>query len=95
MATDILTLVGGLRRKATRRVVGLMSGTSADGISAAITEITGSDIATRIHIVGFETYPYPAALREEVFKLFSPETSTVDNVCEMNFVLGEFFGVRP
>ena len=91
MATDILALVGGFRRKATRRVVGLMAGTSADGVSAAITEITGSGIATRIHIVGFEIYLYPAALREEVFKLFSPETSTVDKVCKMNFVLGEFF----
>lgn len=85
------TRLEGLRRKATRRVVGLISGTSADGVSTAVTEITGSGVDTKLRVVGFRTYQYPKELREAVFDLFSPETSTVDKVCEMNFVLGEFF----
>ncbi|MGD2142495.1 MAG: anhydro-N-acetylmuramic acid kinase, partial [Candidatus Bathyarchaeota archaeon] len=36
-------------------------------------------------------YPYPLGLRKEIFKLFSPETSTVDLISNMNFVLGEAF----
>jgi anhydro-N-acetylmuramic acid kinase len=80
-----------IRRKDRRRVVGLMSGTSADGVTAAVTEITGSGVDTRLKITGFRTYPYPPDLREAVFDLFNPETSTVDRICEMNFVLGEFF----
>jgi anhydro-N-acetylmuramic acid kinase len=80
-----------IRRKVRRRVVGLMSGTSADGVTAVVAEIAGSGVDTRVEISGFWTYPYPPDLREAVFDLFKPETSTVDRICEMNFVLGEFF----
>ena len=80
-----------IRRKDRRRVVGLMSGTSADGVTAVATEIESSGVDTGIKILGFRTYPYPPNLREAVFELFSPETSTVNRICEMNFVLGEFF----
>ena len=81
----------GIRWKESRRILGLISGTSADGVSAVATEVTGSGLDTDIEILGFRIYPYPSELREAVFELFSPETSTVDKICEMNFILGEFF----
>ena len=90
MTSDIFTHIWRLRQKQVRRVLGLISGTSADGVSAALTEINGSGVETRLNVVAFRTFPYPTALRREIFKLFSPETSTVDRICEMNFVLGEF-----
>jgi anhydro-N-acetylmuramic acid kinase len=79
------------RNKETRTVIGLISGTSADGVSAVAIEIRGSGIKTEIQILAFETYKYPLPLRREVFKLFRPETSTVDKICDMNFVLGQVF----
>jgi anhydro-N-acetylmuramic acid kinase len=75
----------------TRRIIGLMSGTSADGVSAVAVDITGSGTETSLEILGFETFDYPPELREEVFLLFTPESSTVDTISHMNFVLGEFF----
>ena len=86
-----LTRLECIRRKAARRVVGLISGTSADGISAVVTEITGTGLEARMRVLGFGTYPYSLELKEAVFELFHPETSTVDKICEINFVLGEFF----
>ncbi len=86
-----LTHIEGIRRKASRRIVGLISGTSADGVSAVVTEITGTGLKAEMRVLGFGTYPYPPELKEAVFELFRPETSTVDGICEMNFVLGEFF----
>ena len=80
-----------MRRKETRRIIGLMSGTSADGVSAVITEITGSGTSTKIQILHFMTNPYSPELQRAVFGLFNPETSTVEKICVMNFVLGEFF----
>ena len=74
-----------------RRIIGLMSGTSADGVSAVAVDITGTGTETSLEILGFETYDYPPTLREEVFRLFTPESSTVDAISHMNFVLGEFF----
>lgn len=80
-----------IRSKEARRIVGLISGTSADGVSSVVTEIKESGVSTKLQILGFHTSPYPSELRKAVFELFSPETSTVDRICEMNFVLGEFF----
>jgi len=68
-----------------------MSGTSADGVSAVAVDVSGSGVETEIAILASETYPYPDGLRKEVFELFSPESSTVDEICHMNFVLGEAF----
>jgi anhydro-N-acetylmuramic acid kinase len=67
-----------------------MSGTSADGISAVAVKISGSRLDTNIEIMGFETYPYPPKLREALFRIFTPKTSNVVRICEMNFVIGEF-----
>ena len=69
------------------RVAGLMSGTSADGVSVAI-----ADIGLRgVRLLAFHTWPYSPALRRRIFALFNPQTSRVDDICHMNFVLGEVF----
>ncbi len=76
-----------LAAKRQLRVAGLMSGTSADGVDVAIVDIAGRDVK----VVAFDTRPYPAALRKQVFDLFQPATSRVDEICHLNFVLGEVF----
>ena len=70
-------------------VVGLMSGTSVDGIDAALVRITGSYTSTRVEEIAFENYAYPTGIRERIFRLF--DTSTAKEICHMNFVLGELF----
>ena len=73
--------------KRTLRVVGLMSGTSADGVDAAIV-----DVGPRgVEVVAFDTYPYPAVLRREVMAACRPGQSGVDDLCHLNFALGEVF----
>ena len=76
-----------LAKKKTLRVAGLMSGTSADGVDVAIVDITGR----KVEVVAFDMQPYPTMLREQIFRLFRPETSRVDDICHMNFALGEVF----
>jgi anhydro-N-acetylmuramic acid kinase len=76
-----------LAAKKKLRVAGLMSGTSADGVDVAIADI-GPDKA---NVLAFDTFPYPTPLRQAIFRLFRPETSHVDDICHMNFVLGEVF----
>jgi anhydro-N-acetylmuramic acid kinase len=41
--------------------------------------------------LAFDTYPYPPKVREQVFRLFDPRTSRVDDLCRLNFALGELF----
>lgn len=77
--------------KPERLVIGLMSGTSVDGIDAALVRIRGGGPGVQIETLHFATYAFDPAVREAIFKLFRPETSSVDYVCQMNFVLGEVF----
>lgn len=92
--------------KPERLVVGLMSGTSVDGIDAVLVRIRGGGPGVAIETLHFATYPFDPAVREAIFALFRPETSSSADVCRMNFVLGELFaqaalrlmreaGVRP
>ena len=74
-----------------RRVVGLMSGTSADGVDAALVELEGCGLDTKLELIKFITYPFPKDVKDRVFRLFSPSDCSVEDVCEMNFVLGDIF----
>ncbi|KIL37602.1 anhydro-N-acetylmuramic acid kinase [Cohnella kolymensis] len=75
-----------------RYAVGLMSGTSVDGIDAALVEFNGvSGQPPHVRLIAFENTPYPAKVREEIFSLFDPKTATVDRVGRMNVWLGELY----
>lgn len=80
-----------LREKESRNVIGLMSGTSCDGIDACLARITGNGLSTEIDIIGFETYPYKNEIRELIFKASQVKTGSVDKVCQLNFTLGKLF----
>ncbi|MBE0534211.1 MAG: anhydro-N-acetylmuramic acid kinase [Phycisphaerae bacterium] len=69
------------------RVIGLMSGTSADGVDAAAVDLDRDGL----NVLAFATFPYSQALRTAVFRLFNPETSQVDDICRLNVLLGEVF----
>ncbi len=80
-----------LKEKESRNVIGLMSGTSCDGIDACLVKITGNGLSTEADIVGFETYPYANKIRELIFEASCRETGTVDKICQLNFMLGKLF----
>jgi anhydro-N-acetylmuramic acid kinase len=71
------------------KVIGLISGTSTDGIDAALVEITGPSPDHSLKLLRFETFPYPRRLRERLFRL--PSSGTVNELCHINFYLGELF----
>ena len=73
--------------KGKMRVVGLMSGTSADGVDAAVVEIDRG----KVRLLAFEMFSYPAALRRRILGLCRPESARLDDICHYNFVLGEVF----
>lgn len=76
-----------LAKKKTLRVCGLMSGTSVDGVDAAIVDISDSSAK----IVAFDTYPYPVKVREAIFDIFQKQSVRVEDICHLNFVIGEVF----
>ncbi|MDK2793637.1 MAG: anhydro-N-acetylmuramic acid kinase [Caldanaerobacter sp.] len=77
--------------KEERLVVGLMSGTSADGIDAALVKVKGRGLDTKVELLEFEKFPYEEEVQKKIFELFDPHTGTVEKICHMNFLLGELF----
>ena len=68
-----------------------MSGTSVDGIDAAVVEITGHGLETTVNLIAFETFPFPPDVPQRILALCQPDTSRVDDICEMNFYIGHLF----
>jgi len=78
-------------RRLALRVLGLMSGTSADGIDAALVEIAPGKPLPRLSLLHFRQTPFPAELRVEILACTGPPEGTVDRVCRLNARLGEAF----
>ncbi|MCM0589624.1 MAG: anhydro-N-acetylmuramic acid kinase [Gloeotrichia echinulata CP02] len=55
-----------LGHQSITRVIGLISGTSVDGIDAALVEISGTDVDLKVELVAGATYPYPIDLRAKI-----------------------------
>jgi anhydro-N-acetylmuramic acid kinase len=80
-----------LLQKQTKLIVGLMSGTSLDGIDAAIVRITGTGLNSKVELIQFESIPYDDGLREKLKEICSENQSDTPSVCGMNFHLGHRF----
>jgi len=80
-----------LAAKDEKYIIGLMSGTSVDGIDAALVKISGNYTATAVDEIAFETYVYPEGIKERISHLFDVDTSNSADICHMNFLLGGFF----
>jgi anhydro-N-acetylmuramic acid kinase len=68
-----------------------MSGTSADGINAAVVEIEGTPPAWQRRLLTSLEIAHPADLRAEIFDSFQPQTGGADRICRLNFALGRAF----
>ena len=77
--------------KTVRRAVGLMSGTSVDGIDAAVVEIMTVNAGIKVKLCAFDNIPYSGNVRKKIMELFDVNVSTVDKLGYMNFLLGELF----
>jgi anhydro-N-acetylmuramic acid kinase len=73
------------------KVIGLMSGTSVDGVDAAVVEIHGAPPDLSVEMLSFTFDPFDAEQRKAVFSLFDPATGTVDRICQFNFAIGVWF----
>jgi anhydro-N-acetylmuramic acid kinase len=70
--------------KSERLIIGLMSGTSFDGLDVALCKIKGSGPATEIELVKFETSAYKNDFKEELKTIFSRRDADLEKVCLLN-----------
>mgnify|MGYP002780585219 CR=1 FL=1 len=62
-----------IARKPERVIVGLMSGTSLDGLDVALCRFTGSGTQTETELLAFETVPYTESVKESVRAVFAKQ----------------------
>ena len=80
-----------LWNKPSRLVVGIMSGTSADGIDAVLTRITGCGLSTKMEQLGFYFQPFDTATRQAILKLCGGESGGSREVCLLSTHLGRLY----
>ena len=78
-----------LQQQDSLRVIGLMSGTSADGLDAALVDISGSGPGLRAETLGFVSLPYDAPVRAQILRLASGNEGGSRDLCLFSFLLGE------
>ncbi|BAT53968.1 anhydro-N-acetylmuramic acid kinase [Nostoc sp. NIES-3756] len=74
-----------------KRVIGLISGTSVDGIDAALVEITGTDLDIKVELLAGETYPYPAQLRERILAICAGEAISMLELAQIDDAIAQNF----
>ena len=77
-----------IANKKERTIIGLMSGTSLDGLDIALCLCTGSGMGTKIEVLHFDTLPYEVNFREDVKSIFSKKDADLEKVCLLNEVIG-------
>lgn len=71
--------------------IGLISGTSVDGIDVAVVRIDRAGRGVRPKLIAFETVPYPVTVRAELLSLYDDQANAVQRLCSLNVVIGECF----
>jgi len=80
-----------LIQKEQRLIIGLMSGTSLDGVDAAIISIEGNGFQTRWKLIAFDIFSYPQEIQSELFRLVSDKEWDAEHFCRIHVWLGHFF----
>jgi len=75
------------------KVIGLMSGTSVDGIDAALVEITGQDLAVEARLLNAKTYAYPDALKQQIIKVSHNQPLSVAELAALDDEIAYQFAI--
>ncbi|HMI51503.1 MAG TPA: anhydro-N-acetylmuramic acid kinase [Candidatus Saccharimonadales bacterium] len=72
-------------------VLGLMSGTSADGIDIALAQISGAPPKLKAKLLKHTSVKFPPAVRKEILRLGEQNQTTAGDLSQLNFRLGAIY----
>lgn len=75
------------------RIVGMMSGTSYDGIDAAAADLELKGDVVTLRPLGLVSTEWPESLRTRIAAVLPPHSTTIEEVCRLDTELGQLFGV--
>lgn len=79
-----------IAQKDEKLAIGLMSGTSLDGLDIALCRFSGSGLNTKFSLVNFVTIPYPETFKKEVQQVFAQRHADLEKVCLLNAYIGAY-----
>jgi anhydro-N-acetylmuramic acid kinase len=88
---DALAGLRGYRDRGERRVIGLMTGTSADAIDAALVQFTGAGLESRHELIAYREMPMDLALRREVLDVAHARSIAPERLMRLDAALGECY----
>jgi anhydro-N-acetylmuramic acid kinase len=74
--------------KPSRRIIGLMSGTSLDGLDVALCEVSGAGESTHVSVIHFDTVSYSDDIKNEIRRVFAKQTIDFQHLALLNAWLG-------
>ena len=74
------------------KYIGLMSGTSLDGLDIAYCSIDGFYTSTNVQLLAYKEVKMPKQLKEKIQFACNKEGAHTDDICSLNFELGTWFG---
>ncbi len=77
-----------IAQKPERRIIGLMSGTSLDGLDVALCGVTGAGGDTKVRIIEFKTVDYSDDIKAEIRKVFAKKTINFEHLALLNEWIG-------
>ncbi|WP_413997942.1 anhydro-N-acetylmuramic acid kinase [Flavobacterium sp. W1B] len=77
-----------IAQKPSRTIIGLMSGTSLDGLDVALCEISGSGENTEVKLIQFETVAYSEDIKSEIRTVFAKQTIDFQKLVLLNEWIG-------
>ncbi|MEG4232945.1 anhydro-N-acetylmuramic acid kinase [Microcoleus sp. Pol11C3] len=73
------------------RVIGLISGTSVDGIDAALVDVVGSQTDLKVQLLAGKTFSYPANLRSQILSVCSGSALSMAELAELDDAIAQEF----
>lgn len=77
-----------IAQKPTRTIIGLMSGTSLDGLDVALCEVSDSGKNTKVTLKEFQTVPYSDTTKAEIRKVFAKKIIDFQHLALLNEWIG-------
>ena len=69
-----------ISHKPSRKIIGLMSGTSLDGLDVALCEVRGDGLQTSIKLIEFETVTFTTDFKNEVKEIYSKKNIDLEKM---------------
>lgn len=88
MKSHVLQL-SAIARKRRRRIIGLMSGTSLDGLDVAMCDFSGAGSQTRVQVLEFKTLPYDEHFKSEIRRVFAKKEIDFQHLTLLNVLVAE------